>query len=91
MKTEVEIITNNQERPFLSWHELTEKEQNEVYKNEEGSFFRYRGNIYSLDEFSNRCPIDGWHGILNDTYFSGVLIAVDDEYGDFVKVGRFYS
>jgi len=51
--SELKIITNNQYRPVLCWENLTAKEcaefDKEVFYN--SSFFRYRGWVYTLEDF----------------------------------------
>ncbi len=60
---------------------------------EEWEAFNYKGDTYYLGEFFH--PPDflkdlGFHGIRSDSYFSGLLIKLD-EYGDAVQVYRYYS
>ena len=74
-------ITNNRPRPILSARDLTETERKEFdyIADGEGSFFRYKGRVYDLGEFT-RTLIDGWDGISADTMFSATLVKfVDDE------------
>ena len=51
----MKIITNNHFKEILSFFDLTNKEQNDIKDNydtiEESSFFRYRGQVYDLNEF----------------------------------------
>ena len=58
----------------------------------EGSFFRYRNWVYSLDQFmvNNHDDFKDWHGHHGDSFFSGVLIKLSD-CGDAVKVATYYS
>lgn len=101
----VKFITNGQERPVLSWHDLTDKERAELdyrdtdEKRDDFSGFRYRGNVYDLSE-THSGRSDGWDGFYNDTYFSGVCyrFPVDnpgtrfaETVTDYVIVGRYYS
>ena len=56
--------------------------------------FHYRGSVYSLQDFM-RVP-EGmfpghWDGYLSDTFFSGVLIQLNDENPDEYRVATFYS
>ena len=93
------IVTNNKERPLLSWYDLTPKEQKTLdyidSQEAQESFngFRYKGNVYDLGEFM-RVPansdIAGWHGYSSHTYFSGVLVKYSRDY-EYVIVGRYYS
>ena len=89
------IVTNNQPRVILSWYALTPVEQKEFdYLEEgEGSFFRYKGDVYDLGEFMrvDHTAIPGdWHGYASDSYFSGVLIRYTSDHGQ-VIVGSYYS
>ena len=96
--TEVKIRTNNVPRDIINAHELTQAERAEFdYLDWEGiddgrdsaSFFRYRGELYSLSEFSRvipagsvrRHPMEcdapefaGWDGYQSDSFFSGMLV-----------------
>lgn len=96
----MKIITNHQWRPILGYHELTEKEKEGLdYLNEDnGSFFRYRGNVYPLCNImrigypgrNNDPELKEWDAIENDTFFSGILIKAS-ECGEMVKVATFYA
>ena len=98
----VTIRTNNQPRPIISARELTEKERMEFdylnLESGEGSFFRYKGQVYDLGEFvrveSNACehnaPFQAWHGVQSDSYFSGILVRYTDNY-ESVIVGQYFS
>lgn len=56
--------------------------------------FKYKGNTYFLSEFMRIEPyikdFKGYDGYLNDTYFSGVVIRLNEE-GDAVQAYMFYS
>ena len=91
------ITTNNHWNNLIDYNQLTEKEQKELdCASEEDSFFRYKGNIYALSEFMaitsayNPFP-KNWQGYSSDSAFSGVLIEIDNEYGDQYKVATYYS
>ncbi len=63
--------------------------------NELHSCFRYKGELYFLEEFMRiQEYFPAWmhefHGHMNDTFFSGLLIKLSD-CGDAVQVYRFYS
>tara|TARA_R110002153_G_scaffold11011_4_gene42647 strand:+ start:473 stop:757 length:285 start_codon:yes stop_codon:yes gene_type:complete len=93
--SKLQIITNNVPRPILSSYELTDKELEDfdyMEDTSEGSFFKYRGQVYSLDNFMSSLPeeLSDWHGIHGETFFSGVLIKLSD-CGDAVIVGTYYS
>jgi hypothetical protein len=93
----VEITTNNHPRQSLSWFELSDSERDQYdWMSDEdclnASFYRYAGAVYSDADFMTAHEIpdfEGWHGYLNDTYFSGVLIRFDDY--DSVVMGRYYA
>ncbi len=85
------IRTNNKPRSVLSRWELTPMESAEFdyLAPDEGSFFRYRGQVYDLGEFCRviapgaachhptECAepaFQGWHGYMSDSYFSGMLV-----------------
>lgn len=101
--SDIVIKSNRQPRPVLHWHDLTDSERREFdyldtnEKQVSAWFFRYKGNVYDLEEF-NRVPsgegvtdtFKAWHGIRPDTYFSGVLIRYVNDYED-VIVGRYFS
>ncbi len=97
------IRTNNKPRPVLSRFDLTAKESAEFdyLADDEGSFFRYKGQVYDLGEFcrviatgaSRAHPTEcdnpafaGWHGYMSDSFFSGVLVKYVNG-GDDVIVG----
>lgn len=83
----MKISTNNQPRPIMNWDELTEYEQSEYPTIlTDGSFFRYKGQVYSLEEFINVSNSGNWQGALAFTAFSGLLIRLVQN-GEFVIVG----
>ena len=95
------IKTNNQQRDLLYLEDFTEKEQ-QVIRSEYDwmepdiecnfGFFKYRGNIYHLQDFL-RAPDSfkkDWDGYISETYFSGVVIKLADD-NDHVVVGRWFS
>jgi hypothetical protein len=96
-----EIRTNNQPRELLSWFDLTEKEKAEfdwysdfTETSAPIEFFRYKGNVYTLGDFmrlDKNSPFPGdWHGYKGDSFFSGLLIRLDDT-GESVVVGQYIS
>ena len=95
----VTIITNNQPRLTLTWNELTEKEKAEYRQQglnpDTTSFVRYKGNCYWLDgEFmvmTDMTHYPEWDGVLQDTYFSGILVRFVKEDTDYVVMGRYYG
>ena len=91
----MEITTNNIPRPVLYWEDLTAKERAEFdYDPCDHAFFRYRGGVYDLGEFS-RIPDSiqyaewaGWHSYRSVSYLSGVLVRWD-RHDDAVIVARY--
>lgn len=69
------------------------------------SFFRYKGQVYDLGEFvrlverskqvgfehgcEHGSPLLKWHGIMTESYFSGLLVRYADEYCETVIVGSY--
>ncbi len=86
------IITNNVPRPIIYGWEIPEVrgefdwlDDQEFYAAE---FFRYKGRVYSLDEFTLSNAFPGFDGYVGDSFFSGVLVRVVDN-GESVVVGRY--
>jgi hypothetical protein len=81
---EITIKTNHTPRELLMWHELTDAERatlDYVNPEERGTdFFRYRGEVYDMCEFSTTRtlptdhPLKRWDGFQSDSYFSAVVI-----------------
>jgi len=92
----MKIITNNQYRHILYFHELEQDEQDELKDSydtvEESSFFKYRGNVYDLNDFLRvneqwgKGTLRGWDGCHNETFFSSVLVKYDES-NEAVRVG----
>jgi hypothetical protein len=112
MDDKLTIVTNNVPRDIVEAWELTPNERKEFdyldweaieAGNDSASFFRYRGEVYDLGEFTavpsaDRQPMRPfprpWQAYQSDSYFSGILIQyVADDYDSWsrVIVGRYYS
>lgn len=95
----MEIITNNQERAIVSWYDLTdiEREWFDWEGAEESSFFRYKGTVYCMSDFTVvpkgvlESARNAWDGMLSDSYFSAILIRFADSDCESVIVARAYS
>ena len=81
------VVTNNAPRPVLSGWDLTEKEREEFdyienVVNEPYRFFRYKGNVYDLQEFILPGKnLEDWDGVRADSFFSVVVIKlIADDY-----------
>ena len=90
------IKTNNHPRELLVWEELTTSEKRQFFVDVPdwcgGSYFRYKGHVYSLDEFFVSDAIDGWDAYASETYFSGLVIKlVPGDFESNVIVGRYAS
>ena len=89
----MQIITNHHFREILTSYDLTANELKEFdYLAEgDGSFFRYKGEVYDLGEFMRSdnplapCSYN-WDGFRGDSYFSGIAVKFDDSC-EMVKVG----
>jgi hypothetical protein len=98
----IQIIGNGHSIPLISGWELTDKEKKEfdwmkAVENEE-TFFRYRGQVYSLQEFSRPDTnaadwLKSFDGYLSDSFFSGVALKLGGKDGDtdFVRAYTFIS
>jgi hypothetical protein len=98
--SELQIISNNQERQTIYWHQLTAKEKKEFdyldteEKQDEATFVRYKHWIYDVSEFmriEHNEALKRWDGYHSDTYFSGILIKFVPDDSDYVIMGRYYS
>lgn len=86
------IKTNGHYREVIGGYELTEKERKEfdyITDFDVGSFVRYKGELYDLNDIE-RSNIEGWDGMVTDTFFSGILFKFGEGF-ETVKVGRFYT
>jgi len=85
----MQITTNHQKRELISAFELPTANYKELRKEfdylddqdfESAMFFTYKGKIYCLADFMRLDSyIPGnWQGVMNDTYFSGILVKIVD-------------
>lgn len=95
------ITTNHNWRLSLYGYQLTDQEQAEFDWLDWGkdgdawgeTFFKYKGQVYSLDEFmwvSPGSPFEGWDGYHSDSFFSGVVVRLADD-GDHYQIGTYRS
>ena len=92
------IISNFQERELLSHFEVPPSVLDREFDylspedRESALFFKYKGYYYSLDQImrtSDKMLTDkGWNGYHSDSYFSGILVSVNDNK---VKVATYNS
>ena len=91
------VKTNNHPRELIYWEQLTSNEQKEMNLYDAMSpFFRYKGQVYCIDDFSKTDHFLGWDGYISDTFFSGILVRYPvEEWGEVVTdgiiVGRYFS
>jgi hypothetical protein len=87
------VTTNNHWRDFSYRYEVPAdvlvSEFDWLDEDDQDGFFRYRGVWYHLSMFL-RTTIKGWHGIHNDSMFSGVLIEVSSD-GEQYRIGTVIS
>jgi len=91
--SDVKVITNNVPRNTIDGWDLTAAERTEFdyidwraveAGDESATFFRYRGRLYDLGEFSASYGITagtglpnhltGWDGYMSDSFFSAVVV-----------------
>lgn len=96
----MEIITNNVPRVLVALADLPAKTQldfdyvllSDAYS---PRFVQYKGcwyDVYDSQNITHELGFDqfkGWHGIVSDSFFSGVLFKLCDN--DDVIVGRYFS
>ena len=92
----VTVKTNNHPREILCWEQLTTSEKRELYSEDVnelcGSYFRYKGQVYCLDEFFRTDVVEGWDAIAGHSPFSGIVIKlVTGDCEADVIVGRYAS
>jgi len=96
------IKTNNVPRDLISAFELNGAQYSKLRKEfdwmddsdfESAMFFEYRGQVYALAEFMRTggdLLVQGWQGILNQTYFSGLVVKIVESC-ERVVVGSYFS
>lgn len=103
MADSLTIITNNVPRWIIDGWELTPKEREEFdyikwsdieSGNDSRQFFRYKGQLYDLNDMMSTSGLDtfrihGWDGYISDTFFSGILVKYVYDFEQ-VICGRYY-
>lgn len=86
--TEVTVTTNNVPRDIIDAYQLTPAERVEFdyldwpaidAGNDSASFFRYRGTLYDLGEFSRwsttpHSALRNWDGYFGESFFSAIVV-----------------
>jgi hypothetical protein len=96
---DMQIITNNQPRPMACFADLPAKVQADfdyvlLADHYSPRFVQYKGwwyDVYDSQSITRELGFSqfaGWHGIVSDSFFSGVLFKLCDD--DTVIVGRYY-
>ena len=101
MTSTLNVKTNNVPRDLISAFELSGAQYSKLRKEfewmddsefESAMFFKYRGQIYALADFMRTegdLLAKGWQGILNQSYFDGLLVKIVDSCQS-VVVGRYF-
>jgi hypothetical protein len=104
------VKTNNVPRLLIDAYELSEKERAEFdyldwqkidAGEDSATFFRYKGQLFDLGEFSRDYGItkgaglpdhlSKWDGYMSDTFFSAYVVRYVEDDSDRIIVGRVYS
>ena len=98
--TNLQIITNNNERHFLYGFEVPKSVLTDQFDYldddmQSDGFIHYRGIWYHTSDFmriENHPDTDfsSWHGYSSDSYFSGVLIRLSDD-GETYQIATYIS
>ena len=97
----MEIKTDNKPRPIVFGFELSENILSEFdyMEGEEldnAEFVKYKGNYYHLGDIEaitnlpDDSPLNGWHGMVSETFFSAVLFKFTDDF-EHVICGHAFS
>lgn len=97
--TTLTITTNGRRRPLYTVAELPANAQREFayvsVTDNSPRFVQYKGwwyDVYDSQNITHELGFDqfkGWHGIVSDSFFSGVLFKLCDD--DTVVCGRYFS
>ena len=94
------VKTNNVPRDLLSAFEFDTAQYSKLRAEfdylddadfDSAMFFEYRGQVYALADFMRTegdILRDGWQGILNETFFSGLVIKIVESC-ERIVVGRY--
>ena len=86
------IKTNNVWRKFNHrWNVPKYAFETDLYSiNEDYGFFKYRERWFHLSQFEEFKNKWGWQGIINDSYYSGILIRLSSD-GESYQIATFSS
>lgn len=100
----MKVITNKQPRALMYLSDFNDAEQAVIRRDYNWmdpddlecnfGFFKYRGNVYHLQDFMRTSSeatgdLDEWDGYIGDSYFSGVVMKLCDNDCNHVIVGRY--
>jgi hypothetical protein len=91
------VRTNNHSRHFVYRHDVPAEVLADQFDylddDQNDGFFKYLGTWYHTSQFTllRNAPeaFEGWDGIHNESFFSGVVIDLSDD-GEEYRVGRYY-
>ena len=94
----ITVTTNNNPRPLVSWHDIPENSRGwfDYLDDDSRHDYRlvaYRGAYYDVfDMLRAPAPLfaSGWHGHSSETYFSGIVVRLNDD-AESVVIGRYYE
>ena len=84
------IKGNSHYKYILYWDDLTDSEQNELIDNydniKESCFFRYKGNIWDINDFMAYQGMGNYDGYMNLSAFDGLFININRDEPDKLQV-----
>lgn len=97
----MKIVTDHKWHDFKCRHDVPDKVLKDRFShldeyNNFDNFFKYKNYWYHISDFMRVERLHGndefhlWHGYLNDSFFSGVLIKIDDDNEKYM-VGIYYA
>ena len=97
LDAQLTVVSNGVRREIVSADMLSPEMRKEVdFLSDDDSVIVYKGYPTPLENFMYLDPSggplggDGWHGAASDSFFSGLVIWLDDD-GESCIVGRYYS
>jgi len=102
MERIMQVKTNNTLRSFLYGYQVPDKVLSDFSHlsedEKQDGWIKYRNSYYHMSDFTTtQGPYGnqeiyklGWHGLLTDTFFSGIVIKILDD-GESYQIGTIYS
>lgn len=94
MEKKLKVVSDGKWKPFRYQYEVSEKVIRDEFSwlDEDFTYFiKYRNRWYHISEFI-KCEseeLSKWHGIKNETFFSGIVIQISND-GESYKIGSYY-